>query len=356
MVSTGGLGPTTDDLTSECVAAAMGVPLVRHEESLSVIAGRMARFGRKMAPSNAKQADFPAGFTVLPNAHGTAPGFSVQLGQARAFFMPGVPREMAPMFEQLVLPQVTRSGDEPAQVRLRTLGLSESAVNDMLSGIESEYGVTLAYRAHLPEIEVKVAAREGEPRRSAGLARRAADAIREKLGDAVFAEGDTDVWDVVVELVRDRQWKLGTAESCTGGMVAELITSSAGVSDCFAGSIVSYSNDVKTSLLGVDPDVLAAQGAVSEAVARGMAEGGQRALGADVVLALTGIAGPGGGTAEKPIGLVHYACAFPTHTVHRSHVFPGQRWQVRRRAAFAALDLARREFATPSTGAERPTP
>lgn len=345
IISTGGLGPTTDDLTSTCVAAAADVPLIRDEASLALITERMTRFGRVITASNAKQADFPAGATVIPNANGTAPGFAVRIGKAQAFFMPGVPSEMGPMFEELILPQIARAEDAPVQIRLRTFGLPESAVNDRLDGVEAEHGVTLAYRAHLPEIEVKVAARAENPTRSADRARRAADAIHEKLGDAVFAEGQTELWDVVVEMVRAREWRLGTAESCTGGLVAQLITSSAGVSDCFAGGVVSYSNDVKASLLHIDPEMIETEGAVSEAVARAMAEGARRALGVDVAIALTGIAGPGGGTADKPVGLVHYACALPTHTAHRSHVFTGRRWQIRRRSAFAALDLARHELA-----------
>lgn len=345
VISTGGLGPTTDDLTSACVAAAVDVPLVRDEHALADIEERMARFGRAMAPSNAKQADFPAGATVIPNANGTAPGFFVKIGRATAFFMPGVPREMAPMFEAFVLPQITRGADAPEQVRLRTFGMPESAVNDRLEGIAEEHRVTLAYRAHFPEIEVKVAARDLNPTRSADRARRAADAIRERLGDAVFAEGEKNLWDVVVDRVRAREWTLGTAESCTGGLVSELVTSSAGVSDCFRGGVVSYSDDVKVSILGVDRDSIATHGAVSESVARAMAEGCRHALGVEVAIALTGVAGPGGGTEDKPVGLVHYACALPTETVHRSHVFHGQRWQIRRLSAFAALDLARRELA-----------
>jgi nicotinamide-nucleotide amidase len=349
VVATGGLGPTTDDLTTECAATAVNVPLVRDEASLAIIEERVTRRGRKMTASNAKQADFPAGAAIIANANGTAPGFAVTIGRARAFFMPGVPSEMAPMFENLVLPELAPADDErgvPVQVRLRTFGMPESAVNDALAGLEREHVVTLAYRAHFPEIEVKVVARDNNRVLSADRARGAADAIREKLGDVVFGEGKTDLWDDVVQCVRARRWKLATAESCTGGMVAELITSSAGVSDCFVGSIVSYSNDVKSSLLHVDPDTLATHGAVSEPVARAMAEGARRALGADIVISLTGIAGPGGGTPEKPVGLVHYACALPTHTVHRSRVFTGQRWQVRRISAFAALDLARRELRT----------
>src|SRR5439155_1560267 len=160
IVCTGGLGPTTDDITSECVATVAGVPVERDAASLEAIRTRMARFGRAVSPSNAKQADFPRGSVILSNANGTAPGFSLRVGKARGFFMPGVPGEMKPMFTAHVAPELaTGLQGGSHQVRLRTFGLPESQVNDRLSGIEVEYGVTIGYRAHFPEIEVKVLAR-----------------------------------------------------------------------------------------------------------------------------------------------------------------------------------------------------
>src|SRR5882672_4163740 len=300
IVSTGGLGPTTDDITSECAAAVVGVPLERHEASLEAIRARMARFGRTVAPSNAKQADFPRGATILPNPNGTAPGFVVTIGKARAFFMPGVPTEMKPMFANHVAPDLralVTGGSH--QVRLRTFGMPESTVNDRLAGIEAKYGVTLGYRAHFPEIEVKVLSRAQTPAEAKRGARTAADEVKSRLGDVVYGEGGVDFAESVGALFRERSLTLAIAESCTGGLVAQLITDHPGASEFFKGAIVAYDDSVKTAVLGVPPALVASRGAVSTEVARAMAEGARRALGVDVALAVTGLAGPGGATSSK---------------------------------------------------------
>lgn len=343
IVCTGGLGPTTDDITSECVATVVGVPLVRDEPSLEAIRERMARFGRVVAASNAKQADFPGGATILPNGNGTAPGFAVKIDRARAFFMPGVPGEMKPMFTKHVAPALAplvTGGIH--QVRLKTFGMPESTVNDRLAGVEAAHGVVIAYRAHFPEIEVKVLARASTPAEAARTSRVAADEVRARLGDAVYAEGDVAFTEAIGELFRQRKQSLATAESCTGGLVASLVTDAPGASEFFRGAIVAYDNCVKTGTLGVDAAVLASKGAVSAEVAREMAEGARRVLGADVALSLTGIAGPSGATETKPVGLVHLAVATADGTTDRNLIFPGSRHQVRVLAAYAGLSLVRR--------------
>lgn len=343
VVCTGGLGPTTDDITSECVAAVLGVPLDRDDASYGAIRTRMERFGRVMAPSNAKQADFPRGATILPNPDGTAPGFSIRVGRALMSFMPGVPSEMKPMFANHVAPgaRALVSGAS-FQVRLKTFGLPESTVNDRLAGIESEHGVVIGYRAHFPEIELKFLKRAADPRTAESAARAAADEARRRLGEAVFAEGDASLPEVVGALLRERSLTFGTAESCTGGLVSELVTEHAGASDFYTGSVVSYANSAKTNLLGVDAALIGRHGAVSSEVARAMAEGARRVLGVDLALSLTGIAGPGGGTAEKPVGLVHFAVATERGTTDRNLIFPGSRRQIRLLSAYAGLSLVRR--------------
>lgn len=343
IVCTGGLGPTTDDITSECVAALLGVPLERDAPSYEAIRGRMERFGRVMAPSNAKQADFPKGAVVLPNPHGTAPGFSVQLGRAVTFFMPGVPSEMKPMFATHVAPRAASLvSDASFQVRLQTFGLPESTVNDLLAGIEAEHGVVIGYRPHFPEIELKFLKRAADRTAAETGARAAAAEARKRLGETVFGEGDVTLPAAVGALLRERGLSFGTAESCTGGLVAELVTEQAGASDFFKGAVVSYANSAKTGLLGVDPGLIAQHGAVSSEVARAMAEGARRSLGVDVALSLTGIAGPGGGTPQKPVGLVHFAVATAHATTDRNLVFPAARRQVRMLSAYAGLSLVRR--------------
>jgi nicotinamide-nucleotide amidase len=344
LVCTGGLGPTTDDLTSECVARVLGVPLERDEVSLETIRARLERAGRTMAASNAKQADFPRGASILPNANGTAPGFSVRLGRAAAFFLPGVPSEMRAMFAASVAPAIeSLVADRSHQTILRTFGLPESEVNDRLNGIEAAHGVTLGYRAKLPEIEVKVLARA--PTRDQARARSEAAAldVRARLGDdIVYGEGDTSLPEAVCRLLEARSLTLAIAESCTGGLIAELVTSVPGSSRSFLGGVVTYSNASKTDLSSVSPALIETHGAVSEEVARAMAEGTRRRFGSSLSLAVTGIAGPDGGSAEKPVGLVHFAVTNDTGTIAKHTVFSGGRDVVRRRAAFAALALVRR--------------
>ncbi|MBX3129803.1 MAG: competence/damage-inducible protein A [Polyangiaceae bacterium] len=343
IVCTGGLGPTTDDITSECVAAVLGVPLERDETSLAEIRERMSRFGRTMAASNEKQADFPRGARVLPNRKGTAPGFSAKIARALSFFMPGVPREMKTMFQEHVAPALSPLvRDALAQVRVKTFGLPESSVNDRLAGIEQQYDVTLGYRAHFPEIEVKVLARRDAPPDARDAARRAADDVIARLGpDVVYAEGDVTFAEALGALLVERDLTLGVAESCTGGLVGNILTERGGASAFFLGGVVSYANSVKTAALGVAPELLARHGAVSAEVARAMADGARRALGVDIALSITGIAGPSGGSADKPVGLVHFAVATERALDDRQMVFPGSREQVRRLAAFAGLSLVR---------------
>jgi nicotinamide-nucleotide amidase len=345
VVCTGGLGPTTDDITAECAARVAGVELVRDQASLTGIEQRLLRFGRKLAASNAKQADFPAGARILPNPNGTAPGFRVELLGTPAYFLPGVPSEMKAMFEASVAPDLNALVDEPRdQIVLRTFGLPESEVNDRLAGIEASFDVVIGYRASLPEIEVKVLAKGATSEAAAALARRAADEVRSRLGDRVYAEGFGSLPESVGAQLVERGLTLAVAESCTGGLAAELLTRVPGSSRYFLGGAVVYANRAKTELLGVPAELIALHGAVSTEVARCMAEGVRARLGADIGLAFTGIAGPDGGTPQKPVGLVHWAAASAHGTEVRDRVFIGDRQAIRRRAVFAGLDLVRRRI------------
>jgi nicotinamide-nucleotide amidase len=344
IVCTGGLGPTTDDLTNATVASVLGVPLERDPASFAAIRQRLERAGLAVADSNAKQADFPQGARILPNAWGTAPGFAVRIGRALACFLPGVPSEMEPMFREHVVPLL-----EPLphvhrhQIRLRTFGMPESQVNDKLAGVEAAFGVTIGYRASLPEIEVKVLAQGETAAEAEQRATAAAAEVRARLGSIVYGEGITFAG-ALLELFAERGLTLALAESCTGGLAAELLTNVPGASRVFRGGVVAYDNAVKTALLGVDPALIQQHGAVSAEVARAMAEGARQRLGASAALAFTGIAGPDGGSAEKPVGLVHTAFATEAGTVNAERVFPGTREQVRRRAVFVGFSLMRREL------------
>lgn len=349
VVSTGGLGPTTDDLTTSAVAKALGVPLERDAASLDHIRRRFERVGRTMSPSNEKQADFPRGASVLANPIGTAPGFEVTLpgaNGARAFFMPGVPREMQRMFEEQVTPRIRElSPNDSHQIRLRTFGMPESVVGEKLAGIEASFrsasgGVTIGYRAHFPEIEVKVLAHGKDKPDAHDIASRAAAEVRSRLAEVLYGEGEDTFPGVVGRALRTRGWTLAVAESCTGGLVGHLLTREAGASDYLLLDAVTYANSAKQAVLGVDEDALRGHGAVSAEVASRMAEGARRVSGADVALAITGIAGPTGGTETKPVGLVYLAVATPKGTVVKERQFQyADRTLIQTIAAYAGLAL-----------------
>ncbi|HEX2730395.1 MAG TPA: competence/damage-inducible protein A [Polyangiaceae bacterium] len=349
IVTTGGLGPTTDDLTTRVVADTLGVPLVRDTASLELIKAKFTRAAVEFSESNAKQADFPQGADILANDWGTAPGFRVQLGKSRAFFLPGVPREMKPMFARYIEPALTAivsqdSKRRIAQTRLRVFGLAESKINDMLKGVERQFDVIIGYRAHMPQIEIKTLASRESLAEAEAASEQAAAAISERLGNFVYGRGARDLPQVIGEALSERGWRLGLAESCTGGLISDLITREP-ASHYFSGSVVCYSNTSKVKLLGVPADLIERHGAVSEEVVRAMAEGARGALDCEASIAVSGIAGPSGATAEKPLGLVHWAVSSPLGTVAKSAIFPHSRRQNQLRAAYAGLDLLRRQLA-----------
>jgi nicotinamide-nucleotide amidase len=342
VVMSGGLGPTEDDLTSECVAAALSVPLEEHAASLEAIRRRFERLGRTMTPNNAKQARFPRGAAVLPNRFGTAPGFEVRLGKAELVCLPGVPAEYRGMCEEVVLPRVAATVGAPSASRLvKLVGIPEShADHAMRPVMDAERGaeVRFGYRAHWPEIHVKwsVVGDRAEERAERILA-----AVRGIFGDAIFGEGKQELPEVVVARLVARRERLALAESCTGGLLAELVTSVPGASAAFDMGVVAYANAVKTALLDVPPDALERYGAVSEPVARAMAEGARARGAATWGIGITGVAGPTGGTAEKPVGTVHMAVAGPQGTQAWVRLIPGDRGRIRKMAAFDALNRLR---------------
>lgn len=345
VVCTGGLGPTTDDITAESVAEAAGVGVTRDQPTLEKIKRRWAEFGRPMPESNVRQADVPEGAAILENQNGTAPGFTLRIGGAHFFFMPGVPREMKAMFEGGVVPRiaglVTRTTH---QIHLRTFGLPESEVQDRLRDVEGAFpGVTLGYRASVPEIEVKVLARAATEAEAEELARAAAQAVRTKLGSHVYGDRDDTFALALGRLLRTKGLRIAVAESCTGGMIGAMLTSVPGSSDYLIFDAVCYANASKERLLGVHSDTLRAHGAVSGEVAEAMADGALRLSEADIAVSVTGIAGPGGGTDDKPVGTVWFAVAqkgAPTMT-KKKH-FPGDRERVRKVASYVALELVAR--------------
>lgn len=345
VIATGGLGPTSDDLTTEAAAKAGDVGLRRDQNVVGDIREKFKAFGRVMPESNAKQGDFPEGAEILSNAVGTAPGFAISLGDARFFFVPGVPREMKHIFFDSILRDIAPLADPRSyQVHLRTFGMTESGVAEVLAGLEQEHeGLTLGYRAHFPEIEVKVHVRA----ESLGDAERRADSIAQQvrllLGDAVFGGRGDSFPEVVGKALRDHQKTLAVAESCTGGRVGEMLTRVPGASDYLLLDAVVYANSAKSAVLGVSDDVLRAHGAVSAETAAEMAEGALRVVGSDIAVSITGVAGPGGGSEDKPVGTIWFGLAQkgkPTITKHRK--LPWGRDRVQILASYVALDLVRR--------------
>jgi nicotinamide-nucleotide amidase len=340
IVCTGGLGPTTDDITTECAAQILGVDLELDAPSLTAIESRMARFGHSMTESNRKQAYFPKGATIFSNDWGTAPAFKITLGSATVFFTPGVPTEMKAIFEERIVPSLGIPLDRtPYEIVFRTFGAGESALNDRLRGIEAEFDVTIGYRVHFPEVDIKVLARDANLEGAKTRANQAASVVRTRLSDCIYGEGKTFLPLVLGSHFDALNQRFAIAESCTGGLVSSLITEQPGVSSWFAGSVISYANDVKSDVLGVSKETLLLHGAVSTEVAQSMVEGVCSILRCTYGLAITGIAGPTGGSEEKPVGTVVFAVKGPRGIVTIKKHFHGERARVQRVAAYFGLKL-----------------
>jgi len=346
VVTTGGLGPTVDDLTKEAVAAAVGTSLELHEPSVRAIEARFAALGRSgpLAENNRRQAILPKGCVVLENPHGTAPGFIALRADGKfVACMPGVPREMKPMLAERLVPWlVTRYGlhDAIYTRTLHTVGIPESDLDARIEPLfRSLENPKIAVLAHEFKVDVKIMAKAADRAAAAALIAPVEAELRERIGAGIFGTDDDTLESALVRRLAARGETLATAESITGGAIADALVRVAGASAVFRGGVVAYDNAVKTSLLGVDEALLQRYGAVSEEVARAMAEGARTRLGADVAVATTGIAGPSGGSAEKPVGLVYFALAGGGEPTVRRVTLPGSREDVRRRATVVALNL-----------------
>lgn len=340
---TGGLGPTPDDRTVAAAARAAGTTVVRDPETYAQLCRRLNAAGKETTSALARQTEVPKGATVLGNPVGFVPAFSLRIGDAECFFMPGPPAEMEQVFEALVTRSLMlRARPVHHRVVLRTYGLSEPQLAERLGDIESLFeGVQVGYRAMLPEVDIALRVRAEDPSEARGLVDRAAATVRARLGDAVFGEGDDSYAASVGGALRRRGYTLAVAESCTGGLIGSMLTAVPGSSDYLLLDAVTYSNASKERVLGVSAEVMRGYGAVSAECVRAMAEGARRLTGADLVVSVSGIAGPGGGTAEKPVGLVYLALSSSAGTEVLERHFRGDRTAVQRQAAYAALYLVR---------------
>jgi nicotinamide-nucleotide amidase len=337
---TGGLGPTSDDITKKTVADLLNLPLEFDEAIWTALEERFARMGRVPAPANRSQAEVPRGATVLPNRWGTAPGLWLETERGLTIMLPGVPVEMRNLLSHEVLPRMAaRAGAGVVRSRaLRTWGAPESSLAEKLGGIEPELApLSLAYLPGTSGVDLRLTAwqlppAEADQRLSAGL-----ELLRSRVATHVYGEDDDDLAALVLDQARRLGMSLATGESCTGGLLGGRLTEIPGSSEIYLGGVVAYSNAIKVTELGVSAQLIVEQGAVSEPVARAMASGAANLLGAEAGMAVTGIAGPDGGTPEKPVGLVFVASAIGGETTCSRHQFPGSRSDVRERAAQAAL-------------------
>ncbi len=348
VISTGGLGPTADDLTTETVGGLTGRRLVLNEEVAERIRQMFAAMSRAMPENNLKQALFPEGAEVIPNPLGTAPGFRLSIdtewGLRHLLVMPGVPREMKPMMQDQVLPWVAQARGKQeifAAHTFQTFGISESALDELVSGAVHPGEGRVAFRAAFPQISVRLTV-EGLRGAAEERLRELAARVRERIGEYLYGEGDTTMEEVVGTLLRQAGKTLAVAESCTGGLIGHRLTNVPGSSAYLLADVVAYANAVKEGVLRVSAHTLEQHGAVSEETAREMAAGARAATGANIGLSTTGVAGPDGGTAEKPVGTVCLALTDGERTFSRRYQLWGTREWVKLLTSQIALDWIRR--------------
>jgi len=346
VITTGGLGPTHDDFTREVVASVLDRPLEQNDDWVRVLEERYSQRGIRMPENNLRQAMVPRGGEVLFNPRGSAPGLWIEHEGRIVIVLPGVPVELRTLGEQTVVPRLrARFPDAPPvrSIRVRTTGVGESRlaeqVADLITAIEP---LDVAFLPTLAGVDIRITARGMPPAEADAALARAESLFSERIGRAHFGRAGDLHPAVLGRALQARGWRVALAESCTGGLAAKLLTDIPGSSAYVLGGVVAYDNAVKTGLLGVDAALIEREGAVSEPVVRAMASGIRRITGAECGVAISGVAGPGGGTPEKPVGTVFIAAETPTRSEARRLSVPGERDDVRERSAVAALELLRR--------------
>ena len=347
VITTGGLGPTEDDITRKVVARALGRRLALDEKVLAEIRERFQSFGMTMPERNSRQAMVIDGAEVLPNPNGSAPGLYLEQAECSVALLPGPPRENQPMYQNHVQARFEKlAGDiHFARRVMRVSGMGESAVDERIAPIYSQYEnplTTILFNSS--EIEIHLRAHGRTEDEAEALLDDLSLKIEKQLGNSVFSFRGETMEEVVGRRLAITGFTLAVAESCTGGLIAQRLTSVPGSSAYFTEGLVTYSNESKTRLLGVDKKLIKEHGAVSKEVARDMARGVRHRARTDFGLAVTGVAGPDGGTEEKPVGLVYIALADDAHTEHKRLKLPGDRELIRWRASQAALDMLRKRL------------
>ncbi len=344
VITTGGLGPTQDDLTKETISRVCGKKLVIHEESLNKIKNYFSRLGRQMTPNNEKQAYMPEGCIVLKNNNGTAPGCIIEMGEKAVIMLPGPPVEMKPMFLDYVMPYFKNKGAYSLEsVILRVFGIGESAMETKIMDlIDGQTNPTIATYAKEGEVTIRITASVPMGQSAEQILMPVVNEIKRRTGENLYSDKDETLDSVAAGLLLENNITIATAESCTGGLISEMLTDVPGISKVFMGGAVTYSNEAKMEYLGVKEQTLKAHGAVSRETAAEMAEGIRKRLKTDIGISVTGIAGPGGGTDEKPVGLVYVGLSGEGGTITKELRLSGNRKKIRTITALNVFDLIRR--------------
>ena len=344
IITTGGLGPTDDDLTKEVAAKYFNKELLPDEESIEKIKGYFKFRERKMTQNNLKQGLIPEGAAIINNNNGTAPGVIIEENNKIMIILPGPPKEMKPMFEETVRPYLQKKADSVLVSKMiKILGVGESAVADEFKDLmDAQTNPTIAPYAKEVGVMLRVTAKAETQEAALNLIAPIEKEIKDRLGDNVYATEDIAIEDVVAKLLIEKNLTISTAESCTGGMIASTLINYPGISEVLLEGAVTYSNEAKHNRLGVKNETLDKYGAVSEETAREMAIGIAKTAGTDVSIVTTGIAGPGGGTEEKPVGLVYVGVYVQGEVTIQRCIFSGNRSRVRLQATITGLDMLRR--------------
>ena len=332
IICSGGLGPTSDDITTAAIAQAFGLPLYTDENVLAYIKDIFTKFNLRWVENNAKQAMFPRGAEVIPNLRGTAPGFLLTVKKKLIFVIPGVPAEAKMMMTEEIIPALRKHFPQNEQYAvkqtIKTFGLSEAAVDDRLKDIDFDsMGVSIGFYPVFPENHIVLISRCKTQDQAQTNLQKAQDEVSSRLQDYIFSYGEKTLEDVIAGILTERKLTIAVAESCTGGLITNRLTDVSGGSDYLERGLVTYSNAAKISMLGVPAEVIEKHGAVSEETARLMAEGVRKIAGTDLGLSSTGIAGPTGGSKEKPVGTVYIALADLKQTICRHYSY---RWDRKR--------------------------
>lgn len=344
VIVTGGLGPTPDDLTAEAASIFSSSPLIFNEQQFREIERKLLNRGRKVLDIHQKQAMFPEGSVVIKNETGTSCGFKLVKDKCSFYFLPGIPKEFRPMINDFVFPNVLSDlnlSTQAATKTIKTVGMGESEIATKLKDVAFD-NVELSYRIYYPEIHLKLTAKGAGKRPAEKNIKKYTSLLKDRLGKYVFTVDDESMEEVVSRLLLENNLTIATAESCTGGLLASRLTDVPGSSAYFSRGVISYSNESKSELLEVDEKLITAHGAVSSQVVKAMAEGIKTLSGTDIGIAISGIAGPQGGSDEKPVGTIYIGVAYKEEpTFSQKYRFSGNRKDIKMASSELALDIIR---------------